>query len=79
MACPENNWPSTATCPQARVEQASTRNSAARTSLEYSRNELIAADPYQTVAQLQTVQFQLESLYSVTVRNANLSLVNFLR
>ncbi len=64
---------------QARVEQASTRNSAARTSLEFSRNELIAADPYQTAAQLQTVQFQLESLYSVTVRNANLSLVNFLR
>ncbi len=64
---------------EARIEQAATRNSAARTSLEYSRNELIAADPYETAAQLQTVQFQLESLYSVTVRNANLSLVNFLR
>ncbi len=33
----------------------------------------------ETAARLQTVQFQLESLYSVTVRNANLSLVNFLR
>lgn len=64
---------------EARIEQAATRNSAARTSLEFSRNELLAADPYQTAAQLQTVQFQLESLYSVTVRNANLSLVNFLR
>ncbi|WP_171236356.1 flagellin [Ruegeria sp. HKCCA6837] len=64
---------------EARIEEAATRNSAARTSLEYSRNELIAADPYETAAKLQTVQFQLESLYSVTVRNANLSLVNFLR
>lgn len=64
---------------EARIEQAATRNSMARTSLEFSRNELIAADPYETAAKLQTVQFQLESLYSVTVRNANLSLVNFLR
>ncbi|NOD65489.1 MULTISPECIES: flagellin [unclassified Ruegeria] len=64
---------------EARIEEAATRNSAARTSLEFSRNELIAADPYETAAKLQTVQFQLESLYSVTVRNANLSLVNFLR
>ncbi|WP_037313057.1 flagellin [Ruegeria halocynthiae] len=64
---------------EARIEQAATRNSAARTSLEHSRNQLIAADPYETAAQLQTIQFQLESLYSVTVRNANLSLVNFLR
>ena len=63
---------------ESRIEQAATRNSAARTSLEFSRNELLAADPYQTAAQLQTVQFQLESLYSVTVRNAGLSLVNFL-
>ncbi|MES0826691.1 flagellin [Ruegeria sp. SCP11] len=64
---------------EARIDEAATRNSAAQTSLEYSRNELIAADPHETAAQLQTVQFQLESLYSVTVRNANLSLVNFLR
>ncbi len=64
---------------EARVEQAATRNAAAKTSAEHARNALIAADPYETAAQLQTVQFQLESLYSVTVRNANLSLVNFLR
>ncbi|UWR07333.1 flagellin [Ruegeria sp. B32] len=64
---------------QARIEQAETRNAAARTSFEYARNELVAADPYETAAHLQTVQFQLESLYSVTVRNSTLSLVNFLR
>lgn len=64
---------------EARIEQATTRNAAEKTSFEYARNELVAADPYETAAQLQTVQFQLESLYSVTVRNSNLSLVNFLR
>ncbi|SDX69036.1 flagellar hook-associated protein 3 FlgL [Ruegeria halocynthiae] len=64
---------------EARVEHAATRNAAAKTSAEHARNELIAADPYETAARLQTIQFQLESLYSVTVRNANLSLVNFLR
>jgi flagellar hook-associated protein 3 FlgL len=63
---------------EARVEQAATRNASARTSAEYARGALIGADPYETAARLQTVQFQLESLYSVTVRNSNLSLVNFL-
>ncbi len=63
---------------EARVEQAATRNSAAQTSAEYARGALIEADPYETATKLQTVQFQLESLYSVTVRNASLSLVNFL-
>lgn len=64
---------------EARVDEAETRNAAARASLEYSRNALIEADPYETATRLQTIQFQLESLYSVTVRNSNLSLVNFLR
>ncbi len=64
---------------EARVEQAATRDAAARTSLEFSRNQLIAADPADTATRLNAVQFQLESLYTVTVRNSSLSLVNFLR
>ncbi|MDX1742588.1 MAG: flagellin [Ruegeria sp.] len=64
---------------QARIEKAATRNSAAKNSLELSRNELIAANPEETATKLQNLQVQLESLYSVTVRNSNLSLVNFLR
>ncbi len=64
---------------EARVEQAATRDAAARTSLQLNRNNLIAVDPADTATQLKAVQFQLESLYTVTVRNANLSLVNFLR
>ncbi|TMV07110.1 flagellar biosynthesis protein FlgL [Ruegeria sediminis] len=64
---------------EARADRAATTHAAARTSLEHARSELIGADPYETATRLQNVQFQLESLYSVIVRNANLSLANFLR
>lgn len=64
---------------EARIEEAIARNSAARTGLEYARGELLSADPYETATRLQEVQMQLESLYSVTVRSANLSLVKFLK
>lgn len=64
---------------QARIEKAQTGNSMARTSLELARGELIGADPYETAIRLEAVQFQLESLYTTTVRNSRLTLVNFLR
>lgn len=64
---------------EGRIEEASTRNASARTGLEYARNELLEADPFDTAARLQEVQFQLESLYSVTVRNSRLSLLSFLK
>ncbi|GGH39376.1 flagellar hook-associated protein 3 FlgL [Cribrihabitans marinus] len=64
---------------EARIADAQAQNSAARTSLDYARNELVAADPFDVVTRLEAAQFQLESLYSATVRTANLSLVNFLR
>lgn len=64
---------------QARIEEASTRNASARVGLEYARSELLEADPFETATRLQDVQFQLESLYSVTVRNARLSLLSFMK
>lgn len=64
---------------EARIEEVATRNAAARTGLEYARGELIAADPYDTATRLQDVQFRLESLYAVTVRNSQLSLLRFLK
>lgn len=63
---------------EARIEEISARNSAARTSLEYSRSALLEADPFETATRLEEAQFHLESLYTVTVRSANLSLLNFL-
>lgn len=47
--------------------------------LEYAKGALLAADPYEAATRLEQAQFQLESLYSVTVRLSGLSLVNFLR
>ncbi len=64
---------------QERIDHASSRNAAARSGLEIARNELIGADPYETATRLQAAQSQLDALYSVTVRNARLSLVNYLR
>ncbi len=63
---------------EARIEQISVRNQAEETTTEFARNSLIEADPFETATNLESVQFQLQSLYSVTVRNSQLSLVNFL-
>lgn len=64
---------------QSRIEETATRNSAMRNGLETARQDMLSADPYDTATRLQDVQFQLESLYAVTVRSAQLSLVNFLK
>ncbi|MFK7763835.1 MAG: flagellar hook protein [Roseobacter sp.] len=63
---------------ESRIEQISVRNQAEETSTEFARNALLEAEPFETATQLESVQFQLQSLYSVTVRNSQLSLVNFL-
>ncbi len=63
---------------EARIEMISVRNEAEETSVEFARNALLLADPFETATELENVQFQLQSLYSVTVRSSQLSLVNFL-
>jgi flagellar hook-associated protein 3 FlgL len=63
---------------EARVDQITARNAAEVTSLEYARTALLGIDSYQAATQLEEVQFQLQSLYAVTVRMSQLSLVNFL-
>lgn len=64
---------------QERLEEARTRHEAERTSLNILRANLVQADPYETAISLENAQFQLESLYAVTVRTSQLSLVGFLR
>ncbi len=64
---------------ESRIAASSARTAAARTSLEYARGELLAADPFETATRLEDVQFRLESLYAMTVRSASLSLVSYLR
>ena len=63
---------------QERVEEISARNAAAKTGFELARNELTAIDPFEVATKLEDVQFQLQSLYAVTVKSSQLSLVNFL-
>ncbi|MDK3071545.1 flagellin [Sedimentitalea sp. JM2-8] len=64
---------------EARIEEAGIRNATARTGLEYARNTLLQADPFETATKLEEAQFQLETLYTVTVRSSQLSLLNFMR
>lgn len=64
---------------QQRIEETQVRLAAEKTSLDAARSSLIEADPYKTALELEDVQRRLQSLYSVTARSAQLSLVNFLR
>lgn len=63
---------------EARIDQIASRNAAEQTSLTYAKLALLEVDPYETATKLEGVQFQLQSLYAVTVRMSQLSLVNFL-
>lgn len=63
---------------EARIEAIAARNAAEQTSLSFAKNELLAIDPFDSATRLEEVQLQLQSLYSITARNAQLSLVNFI-
>lgn len=63
---------------ETRIEEITTRNAAELTSLEYTKSALLAVDPFEAATRLEEAQFQLQSLYSVTVRMSQLSIVNFL-
>ncbi|WP_299047513.1 flagellin [uncultured Tateyamaria sp.] len=64
---------------EARIDTIATRNAARDTSLQFAKGALLQADPYDTATQLEAVQFQLQSLYTITARMSDLSLVNFVR
>ncbi|PIE14126.1 MAG: flagellar biosynthesis protein FlgL [Rhodobacterales bacterium] len=64
---------------QARIEEAETRMATEKTSLEYAKGELLGIDQFETATQLEAVQFQLESLYAVTVKLSSLSLVRYMQ
>ena len=64
---------------QARLETLITRNATEETTLNYAKGALLQADPYETATELEAVQFQLQSLYTITARMSDLSFVNFIR
>jgi flagellar hook-associated protein 3 FlgL len=64
---------------EAAIERARVRNGAELAAAEIARATIVESDPFRAATDLQTVQGQLESLYTVTARLSRLSLVNFLR
>ncbi len=64
---------------QEQVENAEISNRAMQTSMELSRNALIAVDPYETATKLEAVYSQLETYYSITARLSRLSFTDYLR
>ncbi len=64
---------------EARLEEASIRNQAAKSVLELEYNRLTGVDPYEAATKLQETQTRLESLYLLTTRLSQLSLTEYLR
>ncbi|MBC7142569.1 MAG: flagellar biosynthesis protein FlgL [Rhodobacteraceae bacterium] len=64
---------------EAHISNTAIRNASEASALEIARNELIAADPYDTASALEAVQTQIETLYTLTARLSRLSLADFLR
>ena len=60
------------------IEVLTVRHTSERTSLQMARNNLLSIDPYHAATELEQVQFQLQSLYAITSRMSQLSLVNYL-
>ncbi|MEP2717490.1 flagellin [Pseudophaeobacter sp.] len=60
---------------EAQLERVSTRNLASKTTLSLAFNEIVLADQYEASSKLKQTETQLEILYTVTARSAQLSLV----
>ena len=64
---------------QARIDAVSTRNATEENALLIAKGALLQVDPYEAATELEAVQFQLQSLYTVTARMSDMSFVNFIR
>jgi flagellar hook-associated protein 3 FlgL len=63
---------------ESRIDQSRARIEAGVASLSIARRDLTSVDPFETASELENVQFQLESIYTLTARTARLTLLNFL-
>jgi flagellar hook-associated protein 3 FlgL len=64
---------------EARINTAAVRNSSEQAAMQLAYLEITSADPFETAAKLESVQLQLEALYTLTARAGSLSLVDYLR
>ncbi|MFN0113986.1 MAG: flagellin [Paracoccaceae bacterium] len=62
-----------------RIADAGARADAAAAAFGIARSGIVAADPYETAAELTRVQSQIETLYALTARLSRLSLTDWLR
>ncbi len=63
---------------EARIDRAAAEGAAQRISLVAARAALIDVDPYETAGELQSVEVQIQSLFTVTARLSQLTLTAFL-
>lgn len=63
---------------ESRIEQSASRIAAEISSFEIVRSELVSVDAFETAVELEQVQLQLETLYTITARASRLTLLNFL-
>ncbi|MEL7256599.1 MAG: flagellin [Pseudomonadota bacterium] len=61
-----------------RIDAAATRTATETQAVDLGRDALLNVDPFQTATDLEALQNQLETLYTITSRSFRLSLVNFL-
>lgn len=64
---------------QEQIEAAQVRQATEQQVLQTTRNSLIGRDSFQAASELEAVRLQLETVFAVTARTSQLSLVNFLR
>ncbi|PRY19854.1 flagellar hook-associated protein 3 FlgL [Aliiruegeria haliotis] len=63
---------------QETIEESKVEMASEMASLELARSSILSIDPFDSATQLQEVQNQLETLFAVTARVSQLSLVDFL-
>lgn len=63
---------------QERIDRASSRIAAETAGLDMLETELLGIDAFEAATELESVQVRMETLYTITARNARLNLVNFL-
>lgn len=64
---------------EARISEVQTETAAEISSLEMTKSDMVAIDPYSVAVDLEATQTRLTSLYTLTARLSELSLVNYLR
>ena len=61
-----------------RLETAKAQRTSERETLDLARTAIVATDPLEAASTYQTLEVQLESIYTVTARLASLRFLNFM-